>query len=95
MAITDAEIQSVFAARLAHPDHLIWRGATSTGKPGHPILFDAHLRAAFMDLSGDNGAAAIVRAHPDQTYLVSFSDDRARLDLDTPEDWDRWRRSSI
>ena len=82
-----AEMRAVIAARSAHPEALIWRGATADGAPGHPTLFDASLLPAFADLSGDTGAAPLIARHRDRTVLVPFADDRARLDLDTLEDW--------
>ena len=41
------EIDAVLAAREAHPQALIWRGAAEDGTPGHPILFDGSLRASY------------------------------------------------
>jgi len=92
--IETADMNAVFAARLAHPDHLIWRGATHDAKPGHPIVFDAGLRPAFAGLSGDRGGDAVVKAYADQTKLVTLPGNRARLDLDTPEDWAAWRAAT-
>lgn len=89
--ITGADIAAVLAARKVYPDHLIWRGATPDGKPGHPILFDARLRPRFAELRGDDGGERIVRPLRAQTHLVPFDTPRARLDLDTPEDWAAWR----
>ncbi len=89
--ITTANMRAVLAARTAHPDALIWRGATSDGKPGHPVLFDARLRPEFATLAGDGGGAALVKPLRDKTILVPFADDRALLDLDTPEDWTAYR----
>ncbi|RYH02777.1 nucleotidyltransferase family protein [Salipiger sp. IMCC34102] len=85
--IAAPEMQAVIAARSAHPDALIWRGATASNAPGHPTLFDAALRPAFATLHGDTGAAPLIARHADRTVLIPFADDRARLDLDTPEDW--------
>ena len=88
--ITSDDIATVIAAGRTHPDHLIWRGATLDGQPGHPVLFDAQLRRRFADLHGDTGAEPIARALRDKTWLVPLGD-RARLDLDTPEDWAAFR----
>lgn len=91
VALTTADLQAVLAARHSAPAHLIWRGATQDGKPGHPVLFSAALRAGFAALQGDQGAAPLVQAHQGQTCLVPLPGQHARLDLDTPEDWARWR----
>lgn len=91
VAIDTADMLAVLAACGNHPANLIWRGATTTGKPGHPIIFDASLRPAFQGLQGDTGGDPIVRPLGDHTCLVPLPDNRARLDLDTPEDWQAWR----
>ncbi|SEQ24282.1 CTP:molybdopterin cytidylyltransferase MocA [Loktanella sp. DSM 29012] len=89
--ITDADMQSLIDARNTRSDALIWRGATADGRPGHPILCDASLRPRFAHLTGVSGGSEIMKTFTDQTVLVRFSDDRARLDLDTPEAWAAWR----
>lgn len=94
VAIDTADMLAVLAAWQSQPDHLIWRGATADGKPGHPIIFDASLRPAFETLRGDTGGDPIVRPLADRTCLVALPDNRARLDLDTPEDWQAWRNQS-
>lgn len=86
-----SDLQSVIHARAAQPDHLIWRGATADGKPGHPIVFDDSLRHGFEGLKGDVGGEDLVKPLAAQTYLVRFADNRARFDLDTPADWNAWR----
>ncbi len=88
------DLSAVLSAYDAHPNHLVWRGATDDGKPGHPIIFDASLRSKFAKLNGDGGAACIVDPLHDQTCLIKLTGPRARLDLDTPEDWADWRKSS-
>ena len=93
VAIRTEDMAAVIKARGEQPDHLIWRGATVDGKPGHPIIFDASLRTAFQTLTGDSGGEPIVRPLADRTCLVPLPDNRARLDLDTPEDWENWRNS--
>lgn len=90
-ALEASDLQAILDARANNPNYLIWRGATDVGKSGHPIVFDASLRPAFANLAGDTGGAAILKAQKDQTCLVPLPDHRALLDLDTPEDWARWR----
>lgn len=69
--------------------HTIWRGTTQTGKPGHPIIFDNSHFVALANLTGDQGANAIIKtAAP---ALVPLPGTRALTDLDTPEDWAAWR----
>ena len=94
VAIGTAEMLAILAARDDNPAHLIWRGATTNGRPGHPIIFDSTLRPAFDALTGDGGGETLVNPLKDQTHLTQFADDRARLDLDTPEDWAKWRRGA-
>ena len=91
VALETADLQRVLDARTAAPDAVIWRGCTSGGKPGHPIVFDASLRPAFATLKGDIGADAIVKAQAAQTHFVKLPGTRARCDLDTPEAWQAWR----
>lgn len=86
-----SDLTTVLDAYRTHPDHLIWRGATQDGQPGHPIIFDATLRPRFADLHGDTGGARIVQSLHDRTHLVNLPGQRARLDLDTPQDWAAWR----
>lgn len=92
--IQTEDMLAVFQARTDNPDNLIWRGATVDGKPGHPIIFDAKLRPSLSELEGDGGGDVVVKAHMDQTMLVNLPDNRARLDLDTPEDWAAWRAAT-
>ncbi|KQI72855.1 4-diphosphocytidyl-2C-methyl-D-erythritol synthase [Loktanella sp. 5RATIMAR09] len=95
VALETADLVAVLGARDAAPDAIIWRGTTADGKPGHPILFDASLRPDFAGLAGDKGADTLVQKHDNATHLVALADNRARFDLDTPEDWDAWRRTQV
>ncbi|MBO9437260.1 nucleotidyltransferase family protein [Sulfitobacter sp. KE29] len=70
---------------------LIWRATTEDGKPGHPIVFAAALFDQLKQLRGDDGGRAVVRAAADRMQLVPLPGQRARRDLDTPEDWAAWR----
>lgn len=81
------------AAVLAAMDrgNLVWRGATDAGRPGHPIIFARALFDGFQDLTGDSGGSDIMRQAAGRIVKVPLPGDRARLDLDTPQDWAAWR----
>lgn len=55
------------------------------GQRGHPVRFAPALREALMALSGDAGAAAIVRAQQaaGAVQLLPVDDEGVRLDVDT------------
>lgn len=72
-------------------DTLIWRGSTEDGKPGHPIVFASALFPAFSTLTGDGGGREVVAQAGNRVALIPLPGQRARRDLDTPEDWARWR----
>ena len=65
------------------------RGATSDGVAGHPVIFPAVLLPALASLEGDRGAASLLVK--EQVKLVTLPGNHAVRDLDTPEDWARWR----
>lgn len=92
--IGENELQAVIAMRTAHPEALIWRGATEDGRPGHPIAFDASLRPEFAGIEGDSGGDAVVRAHSHRVVTTPLTGEAARLDLDTPEDWAAFRAAT-
>lgn len=89
--LTADDLKAVRDTAQTQTDHVIWRGATADGKPGHPVIFAQSLRPAFAGLSGDAGADHIARTYAKQTHLVPLPADHARRDLDTPEDWATWR----
>jgi CTP:molybdopterin cytidylyltransferase MocA len=70
----------------------ILRAATPDGRPGHPVLFPADLLPQLARLQGDAGARAILESEARRVHLLPLADARARVDLDTPEDWAAWRR---
>lgn len=54
------------------------------GRRGHPVGFSAALRAELLALTGDNGARAVLAAHPPQP--VDVDDGGTLYDVDTPAD---------
>ena len=89
--LTAGDLITVRQSVYDNPDKLIWRGATSDGKPGHPVVFDRSLFPHLSRLTGDGGAQSVVRAHRDRLHLERLPNQHALLDLDTPDDWARWR----
>jgi molybdenum cofactor cytidylyltransferase len=56
---------------------------------GHPVLFDASLRDAFMRLADDSPARAVVDASPEQVSHVDCETPYVLIDMDTPDDYIR------
>ncbi len=89
--LTADDLRTVIAASDAHPEALVWRGATLDGMGGHPIIFARGLFDYFQTLTGDRGGQAVVRKAGNAVHLVPLTGAQARADLDTPEDWTAWR----
>jgi CTP:molybdopterin cytidylyltransferase MocA len=89
--ITKDDLHHMIAAMQSHPDALIWRGMTEDGKAGHPIIFDQSLFSGLSELQSDNGGQSVVAAAGNRVHLVPLTGQKARCDLDTPEDWAAWR----
>jgi molybdenum cofactor cytidylyltransferase len=88
--ITAADMAAVQAAANLSSAPIV-RATTSQGTPGHPIYFAASQFSRFDDLHGDRGAYRLTIGLEDKTLLVPLQGDRARLDLDTPQDWHAYR----
>lgn len=71
----------------------IHRAASARGEPGNPVLFPASDFPGLCALTGDIGARALLRAEGDRVRLVPLPEAHALTDLDTAEDWARWRAS--
>jgi len=84
-ALTSNDLKAVLAAPNDVPDAKIWRGATEAGRGGHPMLIDQAVYPDFRALTGDDGGRGVVAKHG--AFHVPLPGNRARLDLDTPEDW--------
>lgn len=91
--IEASDMRAVITARAKKNGPWIWRGATEDGQPGHPILFERAIYGELLNLRGDQGGKSIMEAHADKVMLIPLPGQRARTDLDTPEDWDAWRAS--
>jgi len=70
----------------------IYRAASVDGIAGNPVLLP---RWALNDPSvftGDAGARHLLRQHAERVRLVPLPDTHATTDLDTPQDWVKWRK---
>lgn len=85
-----ADLTLLIAAFDQQPDALL-RGASADGRPGHPVIFPADLRAQLLDLHGDEGARGLLIRHAARLHLIALPGQHALTDLDTPEAWAAWR----
>ena len=53
---------------------------------GHPVAFGEAFRDELLALHGDNGARAVLHAHPDKVHRLQVDDPGIVQDIDTPED---------
>ena len=89
--LTSDDLRDVANAVDLSTETLVWRGATANGAPGHPIVFNAALFGVFATLKGDGGGREVIAQAKGHVQLVPLPADRARNDLDTPEEWAEWR----
>lgn len=93
-AVEADDIGALWRSFEAAPPGTILRACAEDGTAGHPVIFASRYLPEFAALHGDTGAAAILRRFPTALRLHLLPGTRATLDLDTPEDWARWRHAS-
>ena len=86
--LTTDDLRHLIADAAHHPDRPL-RATSIDGRPGHPVILPRKLWPAMTQLQGDMGARALMAAHPPR--FCALPGQRALTDLDTPEDWARWR----
>jgi len=62
------------------------------GRRGHPVLFSKALFPELLNAPLDRGAKTVVHAHPAETLMIEVDDERVTVDLDTPEQYQRYIR---
>ncbi|MEP3947966.1 nucleotidyltransferase family protein [Ascidiaceihabitans sp.] len=87
--ITTEDMAEMLTAFQTHPCDAL-QASTQDGQAGHPTILGPALTRQVGTLAGDKGAASLIKAAPD-VRLHPLKGKRARLDLDTPEDWAAWR----
>ena len=86
--ITSEDMRALIAAQRDAPARPL-RATSASHIPGHPVIIPQTLLKELLDLSGDEGARAVLRRHPPR--LLALAGDRALTDLDTQADWAAWR----
>lgn len=56
------------------------------GTPGHPVVFGRALWPELAMLEGDQGARAVLQAHPSRVLTLEMDDPGVLLDIDHPSD---------
>lgn len=72
-----------------HGGNSIVKATDPSGIKGHPTVFPSTCTPMLQDLTGDRGAANLIREHGFIPCVLP--DSHATTDLDTPEDWQNWR----
>lgn len=60
---------------------------TFQNQAGHPVCFGTDFLAKLSTLSGDLGAAKIIKENTARLHLITVTDSGIVTDIDTPEDW--------
>lgn len=88
--IAAQDIERFLAAWKLLPDHIL-RATDEHGTPGHPVGFPAWARPELLELTGDQGARQVLLRHADRLHSLALQGSRAVIDIDTPEDWQKWQ----
>ena len=59
---------------------------TYLGQRGHPVGFSVSFRDELEALTGDEGARAVIKRHPEQVHLLPTEDAGILMDIDVPSD---------
>lgn len=90
--ITSEHYNRLIAAFDPVQNREICRAQTADGKSGHPVLFSRRFFPELTDISGDQGAKTVITNNPQYLHNVPTVGQGAITDLDTPEDWQNWRK---
>lgn len=93
--ITAHHIDQLIAAYSPDDQREIIRAASADGKLGHPVLFGYRFFENLLQLEGDQGAKSLLVSAKDYVEIVRMDDHAPTTYLDTPEDWDAWRKNQL
>ena len=63
------------------------------GKRGNPVLWDKRFFEGISEVSGDVGARHLIGTYAELVTEVDFGDTAVLTDLDTPEQWSKFRET--
>jgi molybdenum cofactor cytidylyltransferase len=86
--IAEGTVRLLLDAYLVDP-HPVVRPARG-GRHGHPVIFDRALFDEFRTANLALGARAVMAAHADRILDIEVEDEGAFIDIDTPQDYERW-----
>jgi len=80
------DVQALLAAWHRRDPHASLLVPRFEGRPGHPVIFDAAVRAAVMQARGSAGVREWRMAHPEQMLWLPVTHPRHVIDVDSPAD---------
>jgi molybdenum cofactor cytidylyltransferase len=86
--LLECETIEALIAHLA-PDRIVV--PVFQGRRGHPVLFASSVLEEILELSVDQGANIVVRKDPGRIIQVPVNSAGILVDVDTPEDFQRFR----
>jgi len=92
--IAATTVRSVREAFLAHPDAPLVRPRRGN-RHGHPVIFNRSTFGELRRADPAKGAKPVVHAHAAEEVNVDVDDDGAFIDIDTPEDYERFTGSRL
>jgi molybdenum cofactor cytidylyltransferase len=90
--ISSATTRAVLDAFRGNPDAPLVR-PRRRDRHGHPVVFNRSIFGELRRADPSEGAKPVVHAHASEEVNVDVDDDGAFIDIDTPEDYDRYIRS--
>ena len=87
--IAATTVRAVREAFLAHPDAPLVRPRRGN-RHGHPVIFNRSMFGELRRADPAKGAKPVVHAHAAEEVNVDVDDEGAFIDIDTPEDYERF-----
>ena len=91
--ISAATVRAVRDIFLANPGAPLVRPRRGS-RYGHPVIFNRSIFGELRRADPSKGAKPVVRAHAAEEVNVDVDDEGAFIDIDTPDDYERFIRSN-